>query len=74
MRTSKKLILIQSYIDQRVNQEFKPSDIADAVECTVQLVYGFMRDNSERFTKVKRGVYKINPSNQQAFLKNQSTI
>jgi hypothetical protein len=37
-------------------------------------VYLYIRKNAQRFTRVKRGVFKINASNKQTFLNNQSTI
>ena len=75
MRTPTKSLLIQKYIDERIGQDIKPDQIAQATECTVQSVYLFIRNNSHRFTKVTRGTYKVNPvSNSQVFLNNEVTI
>lgn len=74
MRTPSKSLLIEKYINERVGQNFEPNQIAEAVECTVQSVYLYIRNNSHRFTKVERGIFKINAANNQSFLNNESTI
>jgi predicted DNA-binding protein YlxM (UPF0122 family) len=74
MRTPEKSSLIEKYINDHIDQEFEPKQIAQATNCTVQSVYLYIRKNAQRFTRVKRGVFKINASNKQTFLNNQSTI
>lgn len=71
MRTPHQSKLVEKYINERIGQELEPGQIADAVSCTVQTVYKFIRENSDRFTKVKRGIYKIVASNTQTFSNNQ---
>jgi len=74
MRTPSKSLLIDKYIDERVGQEIKPDQIAQAVDCTIQSVYLYIRKNSQRFTKVTRGTFKINAATNQSFLNNEGTI
>jgi glutaredoxin 2 len=74
MRTPSKSILIEKYINERVGQEVKPDQIAQAIECTIQSVYLFIRKNPQRFSKVTRGTFKINAANNQVFSNNEGTI
>lgn len=74
MRTPSKSLLIEKYINERVGQEIKPDQIAQAINCTVQSVYLYIRKNPQRFSKVTRGTFKINASNNQVFLNNEGTI
>jgi len=74
MRTPSKSLLIDKYIDERVGQEIKPDQVAQAVDCTIQSVYLYIRKNPQRFTKVTRGTFKINAAVNQSFLNNEGTI
>jgi hypothetical protein len=74
MRTPSKSLLIDKYIDDRIGQQFKPMDIANTLNCTVQTVYLYIRKNPSRFTAVSRGLFKINSAEQQLFLNSDSTI
>jgi len=74
MRTPSKSILIEKYINERVGQEVKPDQIAQAIDCTIQSVYLFIRKNPQRFSKVTRGTFKINAGNNQVFSNNEGTI
>lgn len=74
MRTPSKSLLIEKYINERVGQEIKPDQIAQATNCTVQSVYLYIRKNPQRFTKVTRGTFKVNASNNQVFSNNEGTI
>jgi hypothetical protein len=74
MRTPSKSLLIDKYIDDRIGQEFKPMDIANLLNCTVQTVYLYIRKNPSRFTTVSRGLFKINAAEKQLFLNSDSTI
>lgn len=55
-------------IEQLINGKFAGAaevtvkQLATEVNCTVQNVYIYVRKNPTRFTQVRRGVYKINPS------------
>lgn len=55
-------------IEQLINSKYSDgtevtvAEIAAEVQCTVQNVYIYIRKNPSRFTQVRRGVYKINPS------------
>ena len=59
MRTPNKSLLIEKYINDRVGQEIKLKDIANTLNCTVQTVYLYIRNNPSRFTSVNHGVFKI---------------
>ena len=74
MRTPSKSLLIEKYINERIGQDIKPDQIAQATDCTIQSVYLFIRKNPQRFTKVTRGTFKINPANNQVFSNNEGTI
>jgi len=74
MRTPTKTLLIDKYINERIGQEIHPDDIAQAVNCTIQSIYLYIRKNPQRFTKVTRGTFKINAANNQSFLNNEGTI
>jgi hypothetical protein len=55
-------------IQQLINDKYASgaeitiAQLAEEVGCTVQNVYIYIRKNPTRFTKVHRGLYKINPS------------
>ena len=55
-------------IEQLINSKYAGgaeitiSQLASEIGCTVQNVYIYIRKNPSRFTKVRRGVYQINPS------------
>ena len=74
MRTPSKSILIEKYINERIGQDIKPMDIANATNCTVQSVYLYIRKNPTRFTSVSRGIFKINSAEKQLFLNTDGTI
>ncbi len=74
MRTPSKSLLIEKYINERIGQEIKPMQIAEAVEATVQSVYLYIRKNPTRFTSVSRGIFKINAAEKQLFLNSDGTI
>lgn len=74
MRTPSKSILIEKYINERIGQEIKPMEIANATNATVQSVYLFIRKNPARFTPVTRGIFKINAAEKQLFLNTDGTI
>jgi len=54
-------------IEQLINSKYASgveitiNQLAEEVGCTVQNVYIYIRKNPTRFTKVHRGLYKINP-------------
>lgn len=54
-------------IEQLINSKYASgaeitiSQLAEEIGCTVQNVYIYIRKNPTRFTKVHRGLYKINP-------------
>lgn len=55
-------------IEQLINSKYADgaeitiSQLAEEVGCTVQNIYIYIRKNPTRFTKVHRGLYKINSS------------
>ena len=55
-------------IEQLINTKYSNgteitvAQLATEIGCTVQNVYIYMRKNSFRFSQVRRGVYKVNPS------------
>ena len=55
-------------IEQLINTKYSNgieitvAQLATEIGCTVQNVYIYMRKNSSRFSQVRRGVYKVNPS------------
>ena len=55
-------------IEQLINTKYSTgteitgAQLATEIGCTVQNVYIYMRKNSFRFSQVRRGVYKVNPS------------
>jgi hypothetical protein len=55
-------------IEQLINTKYSNgieitvAQLAAEIGCTVQNVYIYMRKNSSRFSQVRRGVYKVNPS------------
>lgn len=55
-------------IEQLINSKYSDgtevtvAEIATQVGCTVQNVYIYIRKNPSRFSQVRRGVYKVNPS------------
>ena len=55
---------IEQLIDSKYARgaEITISQLATEVGCTVQNVYIYIRKNPSRFTKVRRGLYQINPS------------
>ena len=54
--------------------KIKPMDIANTLNCTVQTVYLYIRNNPSRFTSVSRGLFKINAAEKQLFLNSDGTI
>jgi len=54
-------------IEQLINTKYAQgtettvADLASEIGCTVQNVYIYFRKNPTRFSKVRRGVYKVNP-------------
>jgi hypothetical protein len=54
-------------IEQHINQKYSNgveitiSQLAEEIGCTVQNVYIYVRKNPSRFTKVRRGLYQVNP-------------
>ncbi len=54
-------------IEQTINGKYASgveitiSQLASEIGCTVQNVYIYVRKNPTRFTKVRRGLYQINP-------------
>lgn len=55
---------IEQLINSKYSEgtEFTVAQIAAEVNCTVQNVYLYIRKNPSRFSQVRRGVYKVNPS------------
>lgn len=55
-------------IEQHINSkyangvEITVSQLAEEIGCTVQNVYIYIRKNPSRFSQVRRGLYKVNPS------------
>jgi hypothetical protein len=74
MQQRNKVQLINDYIDNNIGTEVTPQNIADAVSCTIQTVYNFIRSNPNRFTKVQRGIFKIESAQNSMFLNSDSTI
>jgi hypothetical protein len=74
MQQRNKVQLINEYIDNNIGTEVTPQNIADAVSCTIQTVYNFIRSNPNRFTKVQRGIFKIESAQNSMFLNSDSTI
>ena len=74
MQKRNKVEMITNYIDQNIGAQLTPQDIADAVSCTIQTVYNFIRSNPGRFTKVQRGVFKIESAQNSMFLNSETTI
>lgn len=74
MRTPSKSLLIDKYISERIGQDFKPNELADTLNCTVQTVYLYIRKNPTLFTTVNRGVFKIISGKNQLILNSNSTI
>jgi hypothetical protein len=62
MPRGKKNAIEQLINDRYANGvEISVSALAEEVGCTVQNVYIYIRKNPTRFTKVRRGLFKINP-------------
>jgi len=74
MRTARIPNQIEKFLNGKVGQQVEPEQIAQAVECTIQSVYAYIRKNPQRFTKVTRGTFKINAAANQSFLNNEGTI
>ena len=55
-------------IEQLINTKYAQgtettvADLASEIGCTVQNVYIYFRKNPTRFSQIRRGVYKVNPS------------
>jgi hypothetical protein len=58
-RTPKKTLLIQNYIDNNIGKRITVQQLADIAECTIQNVYVFIRNNSDRFHSEGKGLYVI---------------
>jgi hypothetical protein len=74
MQQRNKTQLIENYINQNIGTEITPQQLADAVSCTIQTVYNFIRTNSSRFEKIQRGQFKIVAIQNSLFLNSDSTI
>lgn len=74
MQQRNKTQLITNYLDTRIGSEMTPQQIADAVSCTIQTVYNYIRSNPQRFTKVQRGLFKIESAQNSMFLNSDTTI
>lgn len=54
-------------IEQLINSKYSDgveitiAQLAEEIGCTVQNVYIYIRKNPTRFTKVRRGLYQVNP-------------
>jgi hypothetical protein len=68
------LCLSVTIILAKLIRQFKPMDIANTLNCTVQTVYLYIRNNPSRFTSVSRGIFKINAAEKQLFLNSDGTI
>lgn len=51
---------ILNFINTVEGQSFSTSQLCDAAKCTLPTVLTFIKNNPSRFTKVSRGVYKVN--------------
>lgn len=58
-RTPKKTTLIQNYIDNNTGTEITVQQLATIAECTIQNVYVFIRNNTDRFESLGKGLYRI---------------
>lgn len=74
MQQRNKTQLINNYLDNHIGSEVTPQQLADAVSSTIQTVYNFIRNNPNRFTKVQRGVFKIESAQNSMFLNSDTTI
>lgn len=74
MQQRNKTELINNYLDSHIGSEVTPQQLADAVSSTIQTVYNFIRSNPNRFTKIQRGLFKIESAQNSMFLNNDATI
>ena len=58
-RTPKKTRIIKEYIDNNIGKSVTVQDLADIAQCTIQNVYVFIRNNSDRFHAEGKGNYVI---------------
>jgi hypothetical protein len=74
MQQRNKTQLITNYLDNNIGSEVTPQQIADSVSATIQTVYNYIRSNPQRFTKIQRGVFKIESNPNSMFLNSDVTI
>lgn len=74
MQQRNKTQLITNYLDNNIGTQVTPQQIADAVSATIQTVYNYIRSNPQRFTKIQRGLFKIESSSNSTFLNSDVTI
>lgn len=59
-----KQVTIQNYIDANVNNVLTTTAICQACNCSLPTVLTFIKNNSFRFEKIKRGTYRVMASTQ----------
>ncbi len=73
-RTPKKTLVLEEYINTHPGQIVTVQQLADAAECTIQNVYVYIRNNSDRFNAMGKGQYQLLASNDTTYISNSVDI